>query len=457
MPEARQDIYTRIRDGELTEATARLALAAEVGAVRAMTVAETSARVDALGAVAKDVRALGITSDEQALAIGEVRKAALTAQGGIAGMQMTIRQVAGRADTSDEALLRALIAGDEASRDRQQQVVQVQTQFTTTLVANEQASAVARQALLARMGAAEAAIVETSRVLADTSRSIVERLNAAEAVVLDKETGLAATRARLVAEEKLSAGRSKANAESIEALNATITDPTTGLPAAHAGIVRVGEAVVEGDKATAKLVEQITAKLGNLGTATVQDLIEAVVEETGRIMATRTVAIDINGNVVGTQLVGAEGGRGSLNLINADLRMGTGRIILNTGTSMLAIGVGFGAQNDLLLWYGPTMALTDCSRSNARMHLPTVGQAYFGGGLSAGSKSTPGETMSLSADAAATVAWFGSDGRPVQYVWVRDHRQGRRLRRRSGRPTDQDVGGCRQLRDQEHRPIAGRR
>lgn len=416
--EARQDIYTRIREGELTEARARLALAVEVGDVRAMTVSETAARIDAVGAVVSAIETLGVTSAEQAVAIGEISKAALTAQGGVASTQMTIRQVVGRADTSDEVLLRALIAGDEASRARQAQVVQIQTEFATTLVANEQASAVARQSLLARMGAAEAAIVENSRVLADTARSIVERLTAAEAVVNDKETGLAATRARLVDEEKLSAERSAAIAESLKTLDATITDEKTGLSAAHAGIAEAAKAAADANKATADSVTQVTARLDKAGGkgVTVEQAIEATDSRLEKVEGRYTITIDSNGNLVGFQLIGGEEGPGSFNLINTDLRMGTGRIVFNNGTFMEVQGVAFGAAKDLIQWYGPTMAIDQCSRANAVIYKSTDGDAYFGGSLSAGTLRNSAASSSLVANAVAEVPLFGSNGRPVQYV-----------------------------------------
>ncbi|WP_294353291.1 hypothetical protein [uncultured Sphingomonas sp.] len=531
--EAREDVYTRIVAGELTEARARLALAAEVGDVRAMALRETATRIADDQAIASDVRALGVTSRDQAAAIGENAEAILTAAGGVARTQTTIRQVVGRADESDEAILRALVNGDTDSRARRDQLVQIQTEFATSLVANDAASAVARQALLVRMAAAEAAIVETSRVLATTTQALAERIRAAEAIVLDPATGLAATRARLIDEEKLSADRDKvtsgklslleaavddpktglavtraqladevklsadrdgamgervdglvaefsdpatglgatraqlvdevklsadrdgamservdalvaefddpaaglaatraqladevklsadrngAMGERVDGLESVITNPDTGLAAVDASVGRLAETTAKADEANAKLIEQVRVKLGDLGEATVSDLIKAVVKANGDIMATKTVAIDVNGNLVGTQLVGSSEGRGSLGLINADLQMGDGRIIMNTGTMMLATGVGFGAQRDLLLWFGPTMALEQCSRTNGQMYLPTTGQAYFGGGLSAGSLTVPATNPSLAADAIAELPRFGSNGKPVRYI-----------------------------------------
>ena len=526
--EARQDIYTRLDGDKLTEAQARLALAAEVGAVRAMAVRETTARIDAVAAVARDVRALGVTSRDQAAAIGEVNEALIDARGGLARNQMTIRQVVGRADTSDEALLRALIAGDDASRARQAQVVQIQTEFATTLVANEAAGAVARQALLARMNAAEAAIVDVQRVLADNVQSLVERIRASEAVWRDPETGLMATRSRLAQEEKLSADRynatgkaiedlstvfndpvtglpgafsaigaaretaskeneatakevrtlnsrvndpttgldaafstigdvrdtaakqnqatakavetlgstvndpdtglpgafatignvreaaakqNQATAKAVEALGSTVNDPDTGLPGAFATIGRVRDTAAKDNAATAKLVEQVRVKLGDIGEATVQDLIDAVVEETGRIMATRTVAIDVNGNIVGTQLVGAKDGRGSLNLINVDLKLGTGRVVFDNGKFMRVQGTGFGASSEFISWFGPKMDIAQCSRANAITFEAANGDAYFGGSLSAGTFRNSSTSSTLAVDSSVVVGPFKSNSR----------------------------------------------
>ena len=153
---------------------------------------------------------------------------------------------------------------------------------------------------------------------------------------------------------------------------------------------------------------------------------KVVSDRFGKVEATRTLAIDINGNVVGTQLVGSEAGPGSLNLINADLRLGTGRVIFNNGTVMRVQGVGFGANGDLISWFGPTMALADCSRTNAISYEATDGDAYFGGSLSAGALRNAASTTLLDANAAVALGPFRSDGGEisvvVSYSYVRSYR-----------------------------------
>ena len=414
--QARQDIFTRLDGDKLTEAQARLALTAEIGAVRSMAVSETTARITAVDAVARDVRALGVTTDKQAAAIGEVNEAVIDAKGGLARNATTIRQVVGRADTADEAILRALINGDDASRARQAQIVQIQTEFSTTLNANESASAFARQALLARMNAAEAAIVDVQRVLADNIQSLVERVRASEAAWRDPETGLVATRARLALEENLSATRSQANAKAIETLSSTIYDPATGLPAAFSTIGSVRETAANANLATSKAIDQVRAVIDGVGSVGLQQAFEAVVDRLGKIEGTITWQIDVNGNVTGLKLIGGGQGPGSLNLINTDLKMGTGRVVYNTGTYMKVQGVGFGAAKDLIEWYGPTMAISQCSRANALEYRTTTGDAYYGGSLSAGTLRNGNQSSSLAADAVAEVPSFGSNGKPVRYI-----------------------------------------
>ena len=166
---------------------------------------------------------------------------------------------------------------------------------------------------------------------------------------------------------------------------------------------------VDEDKTLAERLEEVGISEADV-TAKITEYDKVISPRLGKVEATRTLAIDVNGNVVGWQLVGSEEGPGSLNLVNADLRMGTGRVIFNNGTVMRVQGVGFGASGDLISWFGPTMALADCSRANAISYEATDGDAYFGGSLSAGALQNSRSTSLLDGDAALTVGPFHSDG-----------------------------------------------
>jgi hypothetical protein len=63
-----------------------------------------------------------------------------------------------------------------------------------------------------------------------------------------------------------------------------------------------------------------------------------------------------------------------------------GRIIFNNGSYMKVSGIGFGANSDLLEWFGPTQSNVNlCSRANAIYFLATDGASYFGGATASGS------------------------------------------------------------------------
>jgi Phage T7 tail fibre protein/Domain of unknown function (DUF1983) len=65
--------------------------------------------------------------------------------------------------------------------------------------------------------------------------------------------------------------------------------------------------------------------------------------------------------------------------VNGDLSLGTGKIIWDNGSYMKVAGIGFGASNDLLEWYGAHMAVSSCTKANAKWYLATDGSASFGG------------------------------------------------------------------------------
>lgn len=492
--EARQELTTKLVDGFTAEAIARTALTVQIGQIRASVLSQAEASITRDSLLTQRIDAQGGVLDNQAAAIGEARKVALDAQGGVASAQMTIRQQIGAADSSDEALLRALIAGDEAGRARIAQAVQIQTEFTTTLVENERAAAVARQSLLARMNAADAAIVSTSKVAADANRATAERVNALEVAFSDAATGLLATRARIIALEEATAAANAAfaqqlelieatvggqgdglaaisatvaqdrqarvdgdaanalaveqvrtqvndpetglpataaglaqertartqgdaaNAQEIQTISAALYDPQTGLPATRAVVASDRQARIDGDSANASAIQQARAIIDGVGGVGVEQAFSAVATRLGKVEGRYTVTIDANGNLSGFQLIGSDAGPASFNLINTDLRMGTGRVIFNNGTYMQVQGVAFGANGDLLEWFGPTMAITNCTRANAISYKTITGDAYFGGSLSAGVLKNAVTSSLTTANASLELGPFGTTGKPKSVV-----------------------------------------
>ncbi|WP_193753754.1 hypothetical protein [Sphingomonas sanguinis] len=425
--QARQELTTRMDAGLLTEATYRLALAVEVAAVRALTIAETTARITGDETAARSIAALGVTTDAQSAAIGRLDQALINAAGGIAGTQTTIRQIARRDATADEASLRALIAGDQADQRRQAQLVQIQTELTTTMVANEAASAVARQALLARMGRAEGAALDLTKVVAENNQSTTTRLQALDAQFAAQAADIVATVARIAREEKARADAISAEAEARRVLSAQVNDPSTGLPWATGAIADLARVTNDRDNTNAALIQQVRAMLDGIGNVGIQQAFEAVINRLGKIEGQYSVAIDVNGNWSGFQVIGGATGPGSFNLINTDLRLGTGRVIWNNGQFMEVKGIGFGRNSDLLSWYGPTMAIADCTRANGLEWKGTDGVIFTAAAIKAGPFTNQGSSTLIASDASFQLGPFTSDGKSKTVVASYTFRRIRRV------------------------------
>jgi hypothetical protein len=101
---------------------------------------------------------------------------------------------------------------------------------------------------------------------------------------------------------------------------------------------------------------------------------------------------------------------------NADINVGTGRIIFDNGTYMKVTGVGFGSANQFIEWFGPKMTIGLCSEANAIQYLKTNGSAYFGGSLSAGTLFNARTTTDNAANAQIVVGPFGTNGHVKTYT-----------------------------------------
>jgi hypothetical protein len=99
--------------------------------------------------------------------------------------------------------------------------------------------------------------------------------------------------------------------------------------------------------------------------------------------------------------------------LNADMTMGSGRLIFDNGAVMKVQGIGFGTANQFIEWFGPKMAINLCSEANATYYLKTNGDAYFGGALSSGVLKNEATSTTVSATAYVVVGPFSSNGDTV--------------------------------------------
>lgn len=320
--------------------------------------------LDALaGEIALKASATEVTGLDTRVKAAELK---LTTIGDTSALAIALRQARYAEDATAAGSLQAILSADDQHR---RQLV---------------AAAEARQEMFARIDDARAA-----EAMARTTLAV----------------RMADSDARLAREESARVTGDRAQAEALTAAEARIGE------AARAQATTLNRAIVDGDEAAAEAVQQVTARLDNVGGITIEQQIEAVVERTGNIEGRYTVAIDANGNLIGFQLIGSDAGPGSFNLINTDLRMGVGRVIYNNGTVMEVQGVGFGANRDLMQWFGPSMPIAACTRSNAIQYKGTDGHIYSATGFSSGGAQNSGRSTDLAANATATMGPFGTNGK----------------------------------------------
>jgi hypothetical protein len=147
----------------------------------------------------------------------------------------------------------------------------------------------------------------------------------------------------------------------------------------------------------------------------------------GKIGADAVGANNIAANAINANHIGAgavTAGKinvASLSAIQADMGLITaGRIVLDNGQVVRAIGTGFGTGSQFVEWFGmragiltgspPAVSLSLCSEANAIQYLRADGDAYFRGTMLVGTMSTSAQTSDSSATAYVEMGPFGSNG-----------------------------------------------
>lgn len=108
-----------------------------------------------------------------------------------------------------------------------------------------------------------------------------------------------------------------------------------------------------------------------------------------------------------------------------NLNDATGRIVLDTGTYMKVLGVGFGLNHDLIEWFGPHMDVGSCTKANAITYVGTDGSAYFGGSLSAGTLYNAAQSTDITLSSFVKIGPYATNGNVktivLSYTYA-DHR-----------------------------------
>ncbi|WP_182926708.1 hypothetical protein [Sphingomonas paucimobilis] len=233
-------------------------------ATRAMAIADAQASVERDKVQVGRIDAIGVVAADAAAGIAEAREVSAAQGRGMTRLSTVLRQTAGQADDGAEAVLRALVAGDDASRAGQRQIVQIQTELSTQLVAGEQASAIARQALAARMGRAEGAIVDLTKVVSTLDAATAQRLTALEVAFAAQGREIISTVARIAREEDARAAGDHAEALARQTLEARVDGVAGDVGDVRAAIGDEARVRAAADDAEASARQTLQAEVGGI-------------------------------------------------------------------------------------------------------------------------------------------------------------------------------------------------
>lgn len=276
-----------------------------------------------------------------------------------------------------------------------------------------------------------ASIVAEQTARANGDNALASQLSALTARVDTNEDGIADNAAAIASEQSARASADSALASDISSLQATVN----GHSATITTLSSV-QAAMQGDVAALEARYGVTLNVngyitgftqfndGQTGTfAILADKFFIVDPENGgqnpkTVFGIQNGVVVMQNVVIGDALIqNLTVGKLTTGTLNADILVGSGKIVWDNGTYMKVAGVGFGTNNQFIEWFGPKMPIEQCSEATAISYLKTNGDAYFGGSLHAGTLTTSGTTTDTSATASIEIGPFGSDGGTIQVTY----------------------------------------
>ena len=328
----------------------------------------------------------------------------LQSYGDVSTYQLTLRQAELRGTAAAAAGIASLVSNADTAQRLIVRSAEIQQSLTVRMDEGDAAEAASRLALAAKVGANEAGLVEERQTRVDAVSAQVKRTDLLTAIVVDQG---ATFDARFISQAKAISDGDKAQADRTDILTATVTKLGQDITATFA---QQAKAISDGDSASATALTQLTARIGDFGLVSVQQAFSVLADRTGKLEGQYTLSIDTNGRLQGFKLAGSASGPATFSFIDTDLNMGAGRVIFNNGVVMQVQGLGFGKNNDLLSWYGPSMSVTQCTKSNGLEWKDVSGNLYTSGSIKAGPYTNSGTGTLIAADASFTLGPFTSSG-----------------------------------------------
>lgn len=320
---------------------------------------------------------------------------------------------------SDEVTART--AADEALASRLTVVEASTSNALAQIAAEATARANADSALtsslnqaLSRIGNAEALIQSEANTRATADSAMASRMDGIEAELASEASSIRAT---IATEQTARINGDSALASSISTLQTAVNGNTAS--------IQTLQTVTDGLKAQYMVKTDVNGYVSGFGLYNTGATSEFIVLADRFAIVTPgknpvvPFAADANGVYMDTAYIrnltvdkitgGNIGSQWNINNSN-------GRIVLDTGTHMKVIGVGFGANGDLVEWYGPKMPISSCSKANGVTWTDTSGNAYFGGNLKAGTLYNAARTTNTAPNAEVVLGPFDTLGQPKTVV-----------------------------------------
>lgn len=378
---ARQELRADVSDGLSAEAAARLALQVRIGQAEASLATESITRASETSALAAQITSLEASTDSS---IGELT-ASITAEQ--------------QARTDEDSALALSITNLNAS-------------FSAAITAEQQARVTAITSEAETRAAAINA--EADARIAAIAQEANDR---GEALITEAQARIDA-----INEER---------AQTLADVAAEATARQAAVTSLTASIEQEAIARADADGAIAASLTSLTTQVGE-HTATLTQYGESI----DGLEARQGVRLDVNGRVTGYvqnndgtqgnfiivadnfEVVDPDTGVAFLDADEDGLKLRNGRVIMDNGTFLKAIGTGFGTSGQFIEWFGPRPAggnLALCEEATAISYLKANGDAYFGGALTAGTISNSGRTTLASATQ-FTLGTFISNGGALTVV-----------------------------------------
>lgn len=256
-----------------------------------------------------------------------------------------------------------------------------------------------------------------------TARATGDSANASSISAL--ATTVAGNGAAITTEQTARATGDSANASSISSLSTTVAGHTASLSTAAtsiSGLQAQYTVKVDVDGHVAGFGLASTAVNGTPISSMIFNVNNFAIVDPGNGLTAPTVPFNVTGGVVymqnvviGNALIGSMTiGKLTQGSLNADMAVGTGKIVFDNGAFMKVIGVGFGTLNQFIEWFGPHQAsYSTCSEANAIAYLKVNGDAYFGGTLLAGVLHNAVQAGVLNSTNVADLGPFSSNGNTI--------------------------------------------